>query len=72
MTVIDVFRARRRIESFVRRTPLVESPWLSDASGSRVWMKLESLQTASSFKSRGAFNAYAGRWCARQNSSSGL
>ncbi|PYQ74092.1 MAG: hypothetical protein DMG04_11645 [Acidobacteria bacterium] len=61
MTLIDVFRARRRIASFVRRTPLVESPWLSDASGARVWMKLESLQTASSFKSRGAFNAVIAR-----------
>ena len=61
MTLLDVFRARRRIAPFVRRTPLVESAWLSDASGARVWMKLESLQTASSFKSRGAFNAVIAR-----------
>jgi threonine dehydratase len=57
MTLVDVLRARRRIAPFVRRTPLIESPWLSDAAGGHVWLKLESLQASNSFKSRGAFNA---------------
>jgi threonine dehydratase len=61
MTLLDVLRARRRIAPFMRRTPFVESPWLSDATSARVWLKLESLQTASSFKSRGAFNAVIAR-----------
>ena len=61
MTIIEVFRARRRIAPYVRRTPLVESPWLSDAAGARVRLKLESSQRTSSFKSRGAFNALIAR-----------
>jgi len=57
MNLVDVLRARRRIGPFIRRTPLIDSRWLSDASDSRVWVKVESLQVANSFKSRGAFNA---------------
>jgi len=59
--VIDVYEARRRIAPYIRRTPLVESTWLSDASGARVWLKVESLQRTNSFKSRGAFNAVIAR-----------
>ena len=59
--MIDVFLARKRIEPYVRRTPLVESPWLSDLAGSRVWLKLESAQASNSFKRRGAFNAVLAR-----------
>ncbi len=57
MTLIDVFRARRRIAPYVRRTPLIQSVWLSDLTGASVSLKLESLQLSNSFKSRGAFNA---------------
>jgi len=56
MNLVDVLRARRRIAPYVRRTPLVRSLWLSDLSGGDVRLKLESLQLANSFKSRGAFN----------------
>jgi threonine dehydratase len=59
--VIDVLRARKRIARYIRRTPLVESAWLSDLAGARVVLKLESLQRANSFKSRGAFNAVLAR-----------
>jgi threonine dehydratase len=59
--VIDVLRARKRIARYIRRTPLVESAWLSDLAGARVLLKLESLQRANSFKSRGAFNAVLAR-----------
>lgn len=57
MLVVDALRARKRIAPYVRRTPLVESAWLSDRAGGRVSLKLESIQVSSSFKSRGAFNA---------------
>ncbi len=60
MNLIQVFEARRRIAPYIRRTPFVESRWLSDASGGRVWLKLESLQRSNSFKARGAFNALLG------------
>ena len=59
--LIDAFRARRRIAPYVRRTPLVASPWLSEAAGAEVALKLESLQVSSSFKARGAFNAVVAR-----------
>lgn len=61
MQLIDVFRARRRIAPYVRRTPLVDSPWLSELASAKVRLKLESLQVSSSFKSRGAFNAVVAR-----------
>jgi threonine dehydratase len=57
----DIFAARRRIAPFLRRTPLVQSIWLSDAGRAGVWLKLESLQLSHSFKSRGAFNAVVAR-----------
>src|SRR5262249_34528073 len=59
--MIDVLRARRRIAPFVRRTPLAPAPWLSELTGARVSLKLESLQVGNSFKSRGAFNAVIAR-----------
>ena len=57
VTVSDVRAARGRIASHLRRTPVVPSAWLSDASGGTVLLKLESLQVTHSFKSRGALNA---------------
>jgi threonine dehydratase len=59
--VIDVLLARKRIAPYIRRTPLVRSTWLSDLAGARVLLKLESVQRANSFKSRGAFNAVIAR-----------
>jgi threonine dehydratase len=59
--MIDVLRARRRIAPYMRRTPLVQSVWLSDLSDAAVTLKPESLQVSNSFKSRGAFNAVIAR-----------
>lgn len=59
--MIDVFRARRRIAPYIRRTPLARSAWLSDLTGAAVSLKLESFQVSSSFKARGAFNAVIAR-----------
>lgn len=59
--MIEVLQARRRIAPYVRRTPSIRSPWLSDLSGARVSLKAESLQRTSSFKARGAFNAVLAR-----------
>jgi threonine dehydratase len=61
LNLLDVLRARQRIAPYIRRTPLVRSQWLSALSGADVWLKLESLQLANSFKSRGAFNAVIAR-----------
>ena len=57
VTLSDIQAARGRIAADVRRTPVVRSDWLSDASGGTVLLKLESLQVTNSFKSRGALNA---------------
>jgi threonine dehydratase len=38
-------------------TPLHHSPWLSDAVGAAVWLKLECVQLTGSFKIRGAVSA---------------
>jgi threonine dehydratase len=56
-TVEAIWTARRRIEPYVRKTPLEHSAPLSDAVGSDVWLKLECLQETGSFKVRGAANA---------------
>ncbi len=56
VTVADIERARRRIAPHVRRTPLIESAWLSDVAHADVRLKLESLQVTNSFKARGAVN----------------
>ncbi len=61
MKLADVFVARQRIEPYVRRTPLVHSPWISAHTGANVRLKLESIQVTNSFKARGAVNASVAR-----------
>lgn len=52
----DVFAARKRICSMVRRTPLILAEDLSKKLGVEVYLKLESLQPTGTFKVRGAAN----------------
>jgi len=56
----DIFLARQRIAPFVRRTPLIESPVLSERMGAAVYLKLENWQETGSFKLRGAANKILG------------
>ena len=56
VTLVDIREAEARITGKVIRTPLVHSPTLSAMTGARVWLKLETLQRAGSFKVRGAVN----------------
>ena len=49
--------AAARIQPFIYRTPLLESPRLNDFLGYRLLVKAESLQHTGSFKLRGATNA---------------
>ena len=53
----DIEAAARRIATYVRRTPVLESGELSERVGSAVAFKCENLQEAGAFKSRGACNA---------------
>jgi threonine dehydratase len=56
ITARDIMRARERISEHVQRTPMVQSDFLSDLTGSTVYLKLENLQRLNSFKVRGAMN----------------
>lgn len=51
----DIYLARRNIKHIITHTPLLPSPQLSK-QGSKVYLKLESLQNTGSFKLRGAAN----------------
>ena len=52
----DVREAAERINSHIKKTPLVESRSLNEMCGCRVFLKLENLQRTGSFKIRGAAN----------------
>ncbi len=56
VTITDILLAARFLKNRTRHTPLEYSPALSEATGGKVWLKLENQQTAGSFKPRGAFN----------------
>lgn len=56
VTLADIQDAEKRIAGLVIRTPVVRSPTLSAMTGADVWLKLETLQRAGSFKVRGAAN----------------
>jgi threonine dehydratase len=56
LTLADIEGAQRRIAGHCIRTPLVFSPTLSRMTGADVYLKLEMLQMAGSFKVRGAVN----------------
>jgi len=54
--MLDVYKARQKIAAKVRRTPLINSPWLTESVGASVYLKAECLQVTGSFKIRGAAN----------------
>ena len=56
VSLADIRAAEQRIAGHVIRTPLVYSPSISALTGARVYLKLETLQKAGSFKVRGATN----------------
>lgn len=56
ITLQDVQDARRRIEPYIRRTPLERNDTLSKKLGTNLYLKLEIFQKTGSFKPRGAFN----------------
>lgn len=56
VTLADIQAAESRIFPHIIRTPLVYSPTISDMTGAHVYLKLETLQKAGSFKVRGATN----------------
>lgn len=55
ITLIEA--ARERLAGQSLRTPLLNSPFLDEIAGRRVWVKAECLQRTGSFKFRGAYAA---------------
>ena len=55
-----IVAAAKRIQPYVRRTPLIESLWLNRLTNGRVRLKAECLQPTGSFKVRGATNKIIG------------
>ncbi len=56
VSLADIQAAELRISPNIIRTPLVYSPTISERTGANVYLKLETLQKAGSFKVRGATN----------------
>ncbi|WP_422371231.1 threonine ammonia-lyase [Hoeflea sp.] len=57
MNIGMIRAAQGRLEGQVRRTPLLNSPFLDEIAGRRVWVKPECLQHTGSFKFRGGWSA---------------
>jgi threonine dehydratase len=57
MNIEMIRAARARLDGHVRRTPLLNSPFLDEIAGRRVWVKPECLQHTGSFKFRGGWSA---------------
>jgi threonine dehydratase len=56
VTLKNIQDARKAIAPFIKRTPLVQSKFLSTFCGCPLFLKLENLQITGSFKPRGVFN----------------
>ena len=54
--LINIQEAQKRLDGIVIKTPFVSSFSLSEITGSKIYLKLESLQRTGSFKIRGAYN----------------
>ena len=52
----NIVLAANRVAPHIRETPLDHSPYFSELTGARVYLKLENLQHTGSFKLRGAFS----------------
>ena len=57
MNIEMIRAAAARLEGHVRRTPLLNSPFLDEIAGRRIWVKPECLQHTGSFKFRGGWSA---------------
>ena len=64
-TYDDVAAAAQRLQGHARRTPVLTSRTLDEATGAQVFFKCENFQRMGAFKFRGAFNALS-RFDARQ------
>ncbi|MGD2176560.1 MAG: hydroxyectoine utilization dehydratase EutB [Anaerolineae bacterium] len=56
VTMRDIYAARQRTRGIAMRTPLIDSPELTERLGVTVYLKLENVQRTGAFKIRGAAN----------------
>lgn len=54
VTLADIQNAKRELQRYLTPSPLILNPWLSEALGCEVYLKLENMQPIGSFKIRGA------------------
>ena len=59
-TFDDVLQARKRIEPYIHRTPVLTSTFFNELTGAELFFKCENFQKAGAFKVRGAGNAVFG------------
>ena len=59
VTLKNIQTAREVIKDEIYRTPLLPSKSLNNPGNNQVFLKLENMQRAGSFKVRGAFNKLA-------------
>ena len=52
----EIYFAQKRIQGYIRRTPLEYSPFFSEVCDGEVYLKLENLQLTGAYKIRGALN----------------
>ncbi len=57
MNIDMIEAAAERLDGHARKTPLLNSPFLDEIAGRRVWIKPECLQHTGSFKFRGGWSA---------------
>lgn len=52
----QVEMAYQRISPYIKKTPVLSSPYFSEKTGAKIFFKCDNLQYTNSFKVRGAFN----------------
>jgi threonine dehydratase len=60
LTIEHMREAHERIKPYINRTPVLQSQYLNDLTGSDLFFKCENFQEAGAFKVRGACNAVFG------------
>ncbi|MBV7390178.1 MULTISPECIES: bifunctional threonine ammonia-lyase/L-serine ammonia-lyase TdcB [Enterococcus] len=59
VTIEDIHEAKNVVKQYGRKTPLIQSMFLTAKTGGEVYLKLENMQLTGSFKFRGAYNKIA-------------
>jgi threonine dehydratase len=54
VTLADIQEAKNELHQYLPPSPLLFNPWLSEAMGCEIYLKLENMQPIGSFKIRGA------------------